>query len=107
MPKLMPTLKMPLRSLKNELHSLCVLFYAIIQRLGTDPVSLEHLFKDVLTCYLLSDSPNDKTPFIDRVAGPEVGNQVRNFIEKWQEEFEKNISGMRKVLNDFYKLKIR
>jgi hypothetical protein len=41
------------------------------------------------------------------VAGPEVGNQVRNFIEKWQEEFEKNISGMRKVLNDFYKLKIR
>ena len=74
---------------------------------GTDPVSLEHLFKDVLTYYLLSNSPNDKTPFIDRVAGPEVGNQVRNFIEKWQEEFEKNISGMRKVLNDFYKLKIR
>ena len=71
------------------------------------PVSWEHLFKDVLTHYLLSNSPNDKTPFIDRVAGPEVGNQVRNFIEKWQEKFEKNISGMRKVLNDFYKLKIR
>ena len=74
---------------------------------GTEPVSFEHYFKDVLTYQLLSDSPDDKTPFIDRVAGPEVRNQVRNFIEKWQEEFEKNISGMRKVLNDFYKLKIR
>ena len=73
---------------------------------GTDPVSVEHLFKDVLTYYLLSNSPNDKTPFIDRTAGPEVGNSVRDFIEKVQMEIEKNISGIRKVLNDFYKLKI-
>ena len=73
---------------------------------GTDPVSVEHLFKDVLTYYLLSNSPNDKTPFIDRTAGPEVGNSVRDFIEKVQTEIEKNISGIRKVLNDFYKLKI-
>ena len=74
---------------------------------GADPVSLDHLFRDVLPYQLFSNSPNDKTPLIDRVAGPEVGNQVRNFIEQVQKEFEKNISGMRKVLNDFYKLKIR
>ena len=86
---------MPLRSLKNELHSLCALFYAIIQRLigtknyGTESVSLEHYFKDVLTCQLLSNSPDDKTPFIDRAAGPEVGNEIRNFIGKVQKEFEK------------------
>ena len=52
-----------------------------------------------------SNSPDDKTPFIDRAAGPEVGNEIRNFIGKVQKEFEKNIIGIQKILNDFFKLK--
>ena len=74
---------------------------------GAGPVSFDHLFRDVPPYQLFANSPNDKTPLIDRAAGSEVGNQVRNFIEQVLKEFEKNIIGMRKVLNDFYKLKIR
>ena len=40
-----------------------------------------------------SNSPDDKTPFIDRAAGPEVGNEIRNFIGKAQKEFEYTKSG--------------
>lgn len=70
-------------------------------------LKLAHMIFDVIPYYRWGNDENDSTPFLDRAAGPEVGNQVRNFIEQVQKEFEKNISGMRKVLNDFYKLKIR
>ena len=54
---------------------------------GSEPVSISHLFQDILPYYFWGNSSDDKTPFEDRVLGPERGLSIRSTLEEIQKVF--------------------
>ena len=51
---------------------------------GADPVSVFHVFEDILPYYLWGNSPFDKTPWEDRIFGPERGLFFRLILDEIQ-----------------------
>ena len=62
---------------------------------GVNPVSIAHVWYDILPYWFWGNSANDRTPWQDRVLGAEKGAKIKTFFENLQ----KNLDNILKQLN--------
>ena len=62
---------------------------------GVNPVSIAHVWYDILPYWFWGNSANDRTPWQDRVLGAEKGANIKTFFENLQ----KNLDNILKQLN--------
>ena len=72
---------------------------------GTNPISINHIFLDILPYYLWGNSPDDTTSFYDRVFGPYWGRKLRNYPypENFLEDMEKELDEILKKYRKYQK----